>query len=121
VSADGDLVERLVWKEPAKSAVKKAQGALDANKKKVLKQQQVASQEEKEKARLKHLEEAKKIVLTEEPSLPTAVKITIGDKDVQLGEGTVKGTRAKLSWRVHRLRQQKQATFLTLVDGYGHL
>lgn len=122
VSADGDPTERLVWKEPAKSAVKKAQGALDAHKKKIQKQQQVAAQEqEKEKARLKHLEEAKKIVLTEDASLPAAVKILIGDKDVTLGEGEVKGTRVKVSGRIHRLRQQKQATFLTLIDGYGHL
>ncbi|PVH80085.1 putative Asparaginyl-tRNA synthetase, cytoplasmic [Cadophora sp. DSE1049] len=122
VSADGDPAERLVWKEPAKAAVKKAAGALDAHKKKVLKQQQQAAQEEeKEKARLKTLEDAKKIVLTEDSSLPKAVKITIGDKNVELGEGDFKGTRVKVSGRIHRLRQQKQATFLTLIDGYGHL
>lgn len=122
VSADGDPAERLVWKEPAKSAVKKAQGALDAYKKKVLKQQQAATQEEeKEKARLQTYEDAKKIIIKEDESLPAAVKITIGDKDVVLGEGDVKGTRVKVSGRIHRLRQQKQATFITLIDGYGHL
>jgi asparaginyl-tRNA synthetase len=122
VSADGDPAERLVWKDPAKAAVKKAQSALDAHKKKLLKQQQQAVQEgEKEKARLQHLEEAKKIVLKEDPALPKAVKITIGDKNTELGEGDVKGTRVKVSGRIHRLRQQKQATFLTLIDGYGHL
>jgi asparaginyl-tRNA synthetase len=122
VSADGDPSERLVWKDPAKAAIKKAQGALDAHKKKLLKQQQQAAQEEeKEKARLKHLDEAKKIVLEENPSLPKAVKVTIGDKDVELGEGDIKGTRVKVSGRIHRLRQQKQATFITLIDGYGHL
>lgn len=121
-NADGDPAERLVWKEPAKSAVKKAQGALDAHKKKALKQQQAAAQEEeKEKARLKNLEDAKKIVLKEDSSLSKAVKITIGDKNVQLGEGEHKGTRVKVSGRIHRLREQKQATFLTLIDGYGHL
>jgi asparaginyl-tRNA synthetase len=122
VSADGDPAERLVWKDPAKAAIKKAQGALDAHKKKLLKQQQQAAQEEeKEKARLKHLDEAKKIVLEENHSLPKAVKVTIGDKDVELGEGDIKGTRVKVSGRIHRLRQQKQATFITLIDGYGHL
>ncbi|EKD17616.1 uncharacterized protein L3040_006738 [Drepanopeziza brunnea f. sp. 'multigermtubi'] len=122
VSADGDPAERLAWKEPAKAAQKKAQGALDAHKKKLVKQQQAAAQEEeKEKARLKTLEDAKKIVLTEDSSLPKAVKITIGDKNIELGEGEVKGTRVKVSGRIHRLRQQKQATFLTLIDGYGHL
>jgi asparaginyl-tRNA synthetase len=122
VSVNGDPAERLVWKDPAKAAIKKAQGALDAHKKKLLKQQQQAAQEEeKEKARLKHLDEAKKIVLEENPSLPKAVKVTIGDKDVELGEGDIKGTRVKVSGRIHRLRQQKQATFITLIDGYGHL
>lgn len=122
VSADGDPSERLIWKGPAKSAVKKAQNALDQHKKKLLKQQQVAAQEEeKEKARLKNLEEAKKVVIKEDPSLPKAVKITIGNKNVELGEGSVKGTRVKVSGRIHRLRAQKQATFITLVDGYGHL
>jgi asparaginyl-tRNA synthetase len=122
VSADGDPSERLIWKEPAKSAVKKAQNALDQHKKKLLKQQQVAAQEEeKEKARLKNLEDAKKIVIHENTSLPKAVKITIGDKNVELGEGETKGTRVKVMGRIHRLRQQKQATFITLVDGYGHL
>lgn len=38
VSADGDPSERLDWKEPAKSAVKKAQNAFDQHKKKLLKQ-----------------------------------------------------------------------------------
>ena len=56
VSADGDPAERLVWKEPAKSAVKKAQSALDAHKKKLLKQQQAASQEE-EKEKLEKITE----------------------------------------------------------------
>jgi asparaginyl-tRNA synthetase len=122
VSEDGDPAQRLVWKEPAKSAVKKAQGALDAHKKKILKQQQVAAQEEeKEKTRLKHLEEAKKVILTEDASLPAAIKIKIGEKDLELGQGDKKGTRVKVSGRIHRLRQQKQATFITLVDGYGHL
>ncbi|KAI6713786.1 hypothetical protein JHW43_003726 [Diplocarpon mali] len=122
VSADGDPEERLVWKEPAKAAVKKAQGALDAHKKKLLRQQQASAQEEeKEKARLKTLEDAKKIVIAEDSSLPKALKIKIGDKNIELGEGEIKGTRVKVSGRIHRLRQQKQATFITLIDGYGHL
>jgi asparaginyl-tRNA synthetase len=114
--------ERLTWKKPAKAAEKKAQNALDQHKKKLLKQQQVAAQEEeKEKQRLKNLEEAKKIIIKEDETLPKAVKITIGHKNVELGEGEVKGTRVKVSGRIHRLRQQKAATFITLIDGYGHL
>jgi len=105
ISADGDPAERLLWKEPAKSAVKKAQGALDAHKKKLLKQQQVAEKEaDKEKARLKTLEDAKKIVLTEDASLPAAKKIKLWQKDIELGEGDKKGTRVKVSGRIHRLR-----------------
>lgn len=121
-SEGGDPAEKLTFKEPAKAAVKKAQNALDQHKKKLLKQQQMAAvEEEKEKTRLKNFEDAKKIVITEDPSLPAAIKITIGDKNVDLGEGDKKGTRVKVSGRIHRLRQQKQATFLTLIDGYGHL
>ena len=122
VSADGDPSERLVWKDPAKAAIKKAQNALDAHKKKFVKQQQMAAAEkEKDDARLKTLEDSKKIVLTEDASLPPAVKIKIMRKDIELGEGEKKGTRVKVSGRIHRLREQKQATFITLVDGYGHL
>ncbi|KFY14501.1 hypothetical protein V492_02582 [Pseudogymnoascus sp. VKM F-4246] len=122
VSADGDPSERLAWKEPAKSAVKKAQNALDQHKKKLVKQEQIAAAEaEKEKQRLNNLEDAKKIVLTEDASLPKAVRKTTGDKDIKLGQGDVKGERVKICGRIHRLRQQKQATFITLIDGYGHL
>jgi asparaginyl-tRNA synthetase len=122
VSEGGDPSEKLAWKEPAKSAVKKAQNALDQHKKKLAKQAQIAAaEEEKEQQRIKNLEEAKKIILEEDVSLPKATKITIGHKDVQLGEGEVKGTRVKVAGRIHRLRQQKQATFITLIDGYGHL
>ncbi|CAI4217998.1 unnamed protein product [Parascedosporium putredinis] len=105
-----------------KSAVKKAQGALDSHKKKVTKQRQLAAaEEEKKKNKLQALEDAKKIVLKEDSSLPQAVKITIGDKSVELGDAGNKGTRVKVYGRIHRLRPQKHATFITLVDGYGHL
>lgn len=122
--ADGeDPSVRLQWKEPAKSAVKKADSALAAHKKKLVKQEQAqAAEEEQKKQRLQNLEEAKKIVLKQDTSLPEAVKIKIGRKDPELlGEGDKKGTRVKVSGRIHRLRQQKQATFITLADGYGYL
>ncbi|ORY59140.1 asparaginyl-tRNA synthetase [Pseudomassariella vexata] len=113
---------RLQWKEPAKSAVKKAQGALDAHKKKLTKQAQVAADEEKRRQqRLQNLEEAKKIVLKEDTSLPKPIRMKIGRKDIELGDGDKKGTRVKVMGRIHRLRAQKQATFITLVDGHGHL
>jgi len=122
IAADEDPSARLVWKEPGKSATKKAQAGVEQHKKKLAKQQAAqAAEEEKKKQRLQTLENAKKIVLKEDESLPKAVKITIATKDVELGEGDKKGTRVKVSGRIHRLRPQKQATFITLVDGYGHL
>ncbi|XWW93517.1 hypothetical protein V2A60_001450 [Cordyceps javanica] len=121
--ADGEEpAARLAWKEPAKSAVKKAQSVLDIHKKKLVKQQAAqAAEDAKKKARLDNLEAAKKIVLTEDASLPKAVKMGIANKDVELGDGDSKGARVKVSGRIHRLRVQKQATFITLIDGYGHL
>ncbi|KAG6365085.1 hypothetical protein INS49_006691 [Diaporthe citri] len=89
----------LQWKEPAKSAVKKATSAVEQHKKKLAKQASTAAQD---------------------PSLPEARKLRIDDKNVELGEGDKKG-RIKVSGRIHRLRPQKQATFIELVDGYGHL
>jgi asparaginyl-tRNA synthetase len=119
---EDDPSVRLLWKEPAKSAVKKAQNAVDAHKKKLQKQQQAAAaEEEQKKARLQNLEAAKKIVLKKDESLPEPLKMKIGRKDIQLGEGEKKGTRVLICGRIHRLRQQKQATFITLVDGYGQL
>ncbi|KAK2032725.1 asparaginyl-tRNA synthetase [Colletotrichum caudatum] len=117
-----DEAARLEWKEPAKSAVKKAQSALDAHRKKLAKQAQIeAKEEELKKARQQALEAAKQVVIKEDESLPPAKRITIGEKNVQLGEGDKKGDRVKIAGRIHRLRAQKQATFITLVDGYGHL
>lgn len=119
---DGDPAARQQWKEPARSAMKKAQGVLDNHKKKLAKAAQLkAAEEEKERLRAKALEDAKKIVVKEDPSLPPAVRITIGNKEVELGEGDKKGTRVKVYGRIHRLRVQKTATFITLIDGYGHL
>ncbi|KAI0841590.1 asparaginyl-tRNA synthetase [Hypoxylon sp. FL0890] len=122
VGPDEDPSVRLLWKEPAKSAVKKAQGALDAHKKKVQKQQQAAAAEEQlKKQRQQTLEAAKKVVIKQDESVPKPVRMKINRKDIELGEGDKKGTRVKVFGRIHRLRVQKQATFITLVDGYGQL
>ncbi|KAH7349468.1 asparaginyl-tRNA synthetase [Plectosphaerella cucumerina] len=122
VGPDEDPAVRLQWKEPAKSAVKKAQAQLDGHKKKLVKQAQVeAEQEAKRKQRLEVLDNAKKIQLQKPDWIADAQKIRIGNKDVQLGEGETKGARVKVAGRIHRLRPQKHATFITLVDGYGHL
>lgn len=111
--------EQPAWQEPTKSAVKKAQGVLAQYKTKLEKQR--ALEEEQQKQRLKSLEEAKSVVVKEDPSLPKPVKITLRNKDVELGDAEKKGTRVKVYGRIHRLRAQKHATFITLVDGYGQL
>jgi asparaginyl-tRNA synthetase len=99
--------------------VKKAQGVLAKYKEKLEKQRAV--EEEQQKIRVLTLQQAKGIIVREDSSLPRAVKIKIGNKDIELGEGTKKGTRVKVFGRIHRLRVQKYATFITLVDGYGQL
>lgn len=121
--ADGeDPSARLAWKDPPKSAVKKAQGALDSHKKKVAKQRQAAAaEEEKKRLRQQAFEDAKKVVIKEDASLPPAVEFSVAKKDVELGEGDKKGARVKIPGRIHRLRPQKHATFITLADGFGHL
>jgi len=118
-AADSSQLAEPIWKEPSKSAVKKAQGVLDAHKKKLATQR--ALEEEQRQRRAQRLEEAKGIVLVEDPSLPKATKITIGHKDLELGDTEKKGVRVKVSGRIHRLRPQKHATFITLADGYGFL
>ncbi|PHH85677.1 hypothetical protein CDD83_89 [Cordyceps sp. RAO-2017] len=120
---DGDPSARLAWREPAKSAVKKAVGAVDAHRKKLAKQDRARVDEDARKQqRQGNLDAARKVVLREKPSLSEAVRVTIGDKDVALGDGAGRrGARVRVSGRIHRLRAQKQATFITLVDGRGHL
>ncbi|KAK4040886.1 hypothetical protein C8A01DRAFT_35058 [Parachaetomium inaequale] len=111
------------WEAPAKSAMKKALGRVDAYKKKLVKEQASAKQEEEERRRrLKNLEDAKKIVLVEDPALPPAVRIKTNDRSVELGDGKAKkGTRVKVYGRIQELRDQKTTTFIVLKDGYGLL
>ncbi|MCJ1407672.1 hypothetical protein MMC19_001743 [Ptychographa xylographoides] len=109
----------LVWKAPTQSAVKKAQGVLERHKKKLEKQQSV--EEENRRQHQAALERASSIVVSEDPSLPQATRITIANKDIKLGDEHQQGTRVKVCGRIHRLRAQKHATFITLTDGYGHL
>ncbi len=94
-----------------------------AQRKKVLKifQREQKKNEEKEKKeaedqerREKNLEEAKKIKLSEDPSLPKASKILVKD-------GTAhRDQRVKVQGWVHRLRRQgKNLMFIVLRDGTG--
>ncbi|KAL8371557.1 hypothetical protein RB595_001376 [Gaeumannomyces hyphopodioides] len=113
---------RLMWKEPAKSATKKAQSMLDAHKKKLQKQEQLAAaEEETRQKRLKNLEEAKSIVIKNDPALPPAARVELWQKDLELGEGDSKGPRVKVFGRIHHLRVQKHATFVTLKSGADYL
>ncbi|KAI9663922.1 MAG: hypothetical protein M1821_007413 [Bathelium mastoideum] len=111
-----------IWREPSKSAIKKARGALESYKKKLAtRSASEKEQQEQQEQRLKRLEEAKGNVPKEDRSLPRAIKVTIGHKNIRLGDDKEKGVRVKVCGRIHRLRVQKQATFVTLVDGYGLL
>jgi asparaginyl-tRNA synthetase len=73
---------------------------------------------EKEDAeqRLRNLEEAKKVVIVQDKSLPNALRIKIRDAPVN------KGKRVQIFGWVHRLRRQGKAMmFITLRDGSGYL
>lgn len=134
VSQDGDPSARLEWKPATKSALKKVANLYEQHKKKAAKEKDLAirEKEESEKRRLA-LEDAKKVVIEEDPQLPRAVKITLNEKDPKLiklrsgasstdvdsSEG--RGTRVRVTGRVHRLRSQKDVIFVTLQDGYGLL
>ncbi len=126
--AGGDAADeaaRLQWKAPAKSAAKKAQTLLDQHKKKLARAEQTAAKEEEQRQqRAKNLEAAKAVQIAEDAALPKARTIKLWQKDVPLGEAGGEGaggTRVRVFGRIHRLRVQKQATFLTLKDGHGYL
>ncbi|KAL4974494.1 hypothetical protein BDW66DRAFT_86386 [Aspergillus desertorum] len=122
-----DPASKLEWKPATKSAIKKATSLLEQRKKKAAKEQQLAirEKEEAEKRQLV-LEEAKKVIIKEDMSLPKPVRIRLDVTDpaiVKLGspDSDTPGTRVRVLGRVHRLRSQKDMIFLTLSDGYGYL
>lgn len=126
VPEGSDASARLEWKPVAKAAMKKAVNYAKQQKKKAEKDQVQLELRMKEEAdRKKVLDEAKKIVLEEDPSLPKAEKIKLDDTDpkkVKLGDGKeIKGTRVRVFGRVHRERRQKEVMFITLKDGYGFM
>ena len=126
VSEGADASARLEWRPPAKAAMKKAVSYAKTLQKKAAKELELVARQEKEAAdRQKVLEEAKKIVVTEDPNLPKAQRIKLDETDpanVQLGDraGT-RGTRVRVFGRVHRERRQKEVMFITLRDGYGFM
>ncbi|KAI9368272.1 hypothetical protein BJX61DRAFT_537387 [Aspergillus egyptiacus] len=122
-----DPAAKLEWKPATKSAMKKATNLYEQRKKKAAKEQELAIREKQEaEKRQLILEDAKKVVITEDKSLPKPVRIRLDETDpakVKLGtpESETPGTRVRVLGRVHRLRSQKDMIFLTLADGYGYL
>ncbi|KAL2914431.1 asparagine--tRNA ligase [Polyrhizophydium stewartii] len=109
------------YQPAAKAAIKKALKLYEANVKKAQKAAE-RSAAEKEEAALNaaaeqaKLEEARKIVLSEDPALPVAKKIRIRDSTDN------RGARVKVSGWVHRLRVQgKDMMFVVLRDGSGYI
>lgn len=115
------------WKPVAKAGLKKAVNYYDQQKKKAAREQELTAQRAKEEAeRAKVLEEAKKVVIEEDTSLPQAIKIKLDETGdhIKLRSGQDsenKGTRVKVLGRVHRERKQKDVLFITLRDGYGFM
>lgn len=123
------------FKPAAKAALKKAANYADAQKKKAGKEKELAVRQQKEQEeRDRALEEAKKIVIKEDASLPKAVRIHLGENRpeiVKLGSGertkdvdyssANRGTRVQVFGRVHRERKQKEVAFVTLRDGHGYM
>ncbi|PGH01529.1 asparagine-tRNA ligase [Blastomyces parvus] len=128
VNEGEDPSVRLEWKSATKSALKKATNLYEQRKKKAAKEKELAIREKEESEKRKLiLEEAKKVIIKEDESLPKPLKIRLNETDpgkIKLrpsdGDDTP-GTRVRVVGRVHRLRSQKDMMFVTLSDGYGLL
>ena len=126
-AAAGGEKEESEYKPAAKSALKRAVNAYDQYKKKQANaEKELALREKQDAERQKVLDEAKKIVLEQDSSLPKAVKIKLNEKDpkvvaLRATGSEERGTRVRVFGRVHRERKQKDVLFITLRDGYGFL
>ncbi|KAJ5987793.1 hypothetical protein N7481_003003 [Penicillium waksmanii] len=124
---DVDPAAKLEWKPATKSATKKATNLLDQRKKKAAKEHDLAIREKAESdKRQQVLEDAKKILIKEDTSLPAPVRIRLDVTDpavvkLRSTESDVPGTRVRVLGRVHRMRAQKGVVFITLTDGYGYM
>ena len=131
---DGSAEIQIEWVPATKSALKKAANLYDQHKRKQIKGDEIAIREKQEaEKRRQGLELAKKIQIHQDPKLPKAIKIRLNEinagviklrsgaseKEVDYSEG--RGTRVRVTGRVHRLRTQKDVIFITLQDGYGFL
>lgn len=133
-SEDGDPEARKESKPATKSALKKVTHLYTQHKRKLAKTNDIAIRERAEQEkRQKSLQEAMKVKIMEDAKLPKAFKIRLDEKDpslVKLRKGTSdkdvdysegRGSRVRITGRVHRLRSQKDVIFITLQDGYGFL
>jgi asparaginyl-tRNA synthetase len=122
-----DPAAKLEWKPATKSAMKKATNLYEQRKKKAAKEQELAIREKAESdKRQKVLEEAKKVIIKEDTSLPKPVRIRLDNTDPEIVKlrapgSDEPGTRVRVLGRVHRARSQKDVVFITLGDGYGYL
>ena len=138
VSVDGDPEARKEWKPATKSALKKVANLYDQHKRKQAKGDELAIREKEEREKRQVvLEEAKKIHIEQDPSLPEARKIRTDAQHITLRSGKSeidensdkpdvdyskgRGARIRITGRIHRLRLQKDVIFITLSDGYGLL
>lgn len=125
VDANGDPAVRLEWKPATKSAIKKATNLFEQHKRKQGKAAELAIRESAEAAKRQQvLEEAKKVIIHEDTSLPAPLKIRLDETDpakIKLGSAESHGTRVRVLGRIHHLRSQKDVIFVTLKDGYGQM
>lgn len=127
-----DAVASKEWKPATASALKKVTKLYEQHKKKLAKGDELAIREKEEQVKRQQvLQEAVKVKITEDASLPRAFKIRLDEKDTKLmklrsGESDKevdytegRGSRVRVCGRVHRMRDQKDVIFVTLRDGYG--
>jgi asparaginyl-tRNA synthetase len=107
--------------------VNKATNLFEQRKTKASKEKELAIREREgaDKRRLV-LEEAKRVILRVDQSLPKPVKIRLDDKDPSIvklrkSDDDTPGTRVRVLGRAYRLRTQKDMIFVTLADGHGFL
>ena len=129
---NADPEQRKQWKAATASALKRTTKLYDQHQKKLAKSNGLAIRErEEQEKRQQALQEAMKVKITEDSTLPRAFKIRLDDNDpkmIKLRSGDSKkdvdytdgrGSRVRVTGRVHRLRDQKDVIFVTLRDGYG--
>ncbi|KAJ8107580.1 hypothetical protein ONZ43_g6688 [Nemania bipapillata] len=115
------------WEEASKSSLKKARTRYDEEQKKEKRKQELATRRKQEEdERNAVLMKAKEIVLEEDTSLPSPIKIKLDDvgdhiKLRNMEDSASQGTRVRVFGRVHRERKQKDVLFITLRDGYGFM